>query len=101
LAFGLGELALLPWKFWNLTLTEFDCKCRGYRRKQAESWRRTRLLVTLLVNIHRDPKTPAVTPEALLPLLGDVLEPRAAQATAEEIAALWADLDERDAAILN
>lgn len=57
-------------------------------------------MVTLLVNIYRDPKTPAVTPESLLPLLGDVLEPRAAQATAEEIAALWADLDERDAAIL-
>jgi hypothetical protein len=58
-------------------------------------------LVTLLVNIHRDPKTPVVTPEALLPLLGDVLEPSTKLSSAEEIAALWAELDERDAAILN
>jgi hypothetical protein len=91
---------LLPKKFWNLTLTEFDCKCRGYRRREAEAWRRTRLLITLLVNIHRDPKTPAVTPESLFSLLGDVLEPRAAQATAKEIEDLWAELDARDALIL-
>jgi hypothetical protein len=92
---------LSPKKFWRLTLTEFDCKCRGYRRKQVDAWRRARLLATLLVNIHRDPKTPAVTPEALLPLLGDVLEPSTTPSSAEEIAALWAELDERDAAILH
>jgi hypothetical protein len=90
----------LPWIFWNLTLTEFDRKCRGYRRQQAEAWRRTRLLVTLLVNIHRDPKTPAVSPEELLPLLGDLAIPSRTHDSKEDIEALWKALDERDALIL-
>lgn len=84
-----------------MTLTEFDRKCRGYRRQQAEAWRRTRLLVTLLVNIHRDPKMPALSPEELLPLLGDLVSPGPVPESEEDIAALWAELDLRDAALLS
>ncbi|WP_232341339.1 hypothetical protein [Hymenobacter ginkgonis] len=74
--------------------------CRGYHRRQTEGWRRTRLLATVLVNLHRDAKTPALSPEELLPLPGDTLPEAAPDLTPEDVEALWALLDERDAAIL-
>jgi hypothetical protein len=74
--------------------------CRGYRRRQTEAWRRTRLLATLLVNLHREANSPVLSPEQLLPLPGDQLAEAAPDLTPEQVDELWAELDRRDAALL-
>lgn len=32
--FGLGELGLMPWEFWNLTLREFNIKHEAFAREE-------------------------------------------------------------------
>lgn len=46
---------------------------RGYRRREADAWRHTRLLATIYTNIHRGENDPALTPQEFMPLPGDVL----------------------------
>jgi len=54
-----------------MSLSEFDRRCRGYHRRTADAWRRTRLLGAILLNINRGENTPSVVPEEWLPLYGD------------------------------
>lgn len=80
--------------------------CRGYHRRQQrresqqlDAWRRTRLLATILVNIHREAGTAAIEPEELLALPGDGAD-AAPGMSPEEVEILWAKLDELDADIM-
>lgn len=43
LDFGLGELALHPDVFWDLTYAEFERLAAGYQRRELEKYRRARL----------------------------------------------------------
>lgn len=54
-----------------MTLSEFDRRCRGYLRRNAELWRRTRWLGTILLNTNRGPDDAALLPEDIMPLYGD------------------------------
>jgi hypothetical protein len=74
---------------------------RGYQRQQkrreadeVEAWRRTRLLGTILVNISRAEKTPAITPEELFFLPGDPPPPE--PMSLEEFDAIMARMSEFD-----
>jgi hypothetical protein len=74
---------------------------RGYQRQQkrreveeVEAWRRTRFLGTLLVNINRAEKTPAISPEELFFLPGDPPPPE--PMSLEEFDAIIARLGEFD-----
>jgi hypothetical protein len=69
---------------------------RGYRRREADAWRHTRLLATIQTNIHRGQDDPALTPEEFMALPGDVLPERPHQLTPEQVEADFArtaDLD--------
>jgi hypothetical protein len=66
-----------------------------------EEYRRTRLLMAEIRNLMRGPKDPWQPADEILPLPGDGLLPAAAPESAEDIEALWAELDARDAALLN
>ncbi|MDO7888289.1 hypothetical protein [Hymenobacter cheonanensis] len=65
-----------------------------------EAYRRTRLIVAELRNAFRGPKDPWQAPEQVMPLPGDSAGPATAPETPEDIEALWAELDQRDAALL-
>jgi len=71
--------------------------CRGYHRRSVEQWRHTREHITALFNVNRAPDTPVLHPIEVLPLPGDTAGPSTAPETPEDIEALWAALDERDA----
>lgn len=94
---GLGDLGLLPDQFWQLTYRELAYMAAGHSRRTLETWRRTRWLGTLIVNINRGPDTPAYSPEDLLELPGDPPPPpgpsqEEINALAAEVLALDADL---------
>ena len=70
---------------------------RGYQRRQAEQqhwqadqWRRTRWLGTILLNVNRDPKTPAIQPEEVFWLLGDAPPEVVVAKTPQEVEAEFA-----------
>ena len=78
---------------------------RGYHRQQKreherreaseiDAWRRTRLIGTMLVNINRAEKTPAITPEELFALPGDPPPPE--PMTEEEYDAIMARMSTYD-----
>jgi hypothetical protein len=80
---------------------------RGYHRQQKreqerheadgiDAWRRTRLLGTILVNINRAEKTPAITPEELFALPGDPPAPEPYVMSDEEFAETMARLAQYD-----
>lgn len=73
---------------------------RGYHRRQVAQWQHTREHITALFNIHRDPKTPVLHASEVMPLPGDAAALHQAPEPEEDIEALWAELDERDAALL-
>lgn len=71
--------------------------CQGYHRRQVEKWQHTRWLGLEIHNSLRPPGEPGKSLHKYLPLPGDA---QPVGSTAEEIAALWAELDSRDANIL-
>jgi hypothetical protein len=75
--------------------------CRGYHRRQLAQWEHTREHITALFNIHRDPKTPALKASEVMPLPTDGHSLVATTEPEEDIEALWAELDQRDAALLH
>lgn len=54
-----------------MTVPEFVGAVRGYRKRMEHQWEHTRYLASILVNINRDPKAAAVSPEELVPLSFD------------------------------
>lgn len=54
-----------------MTVPEFVGAVRGYRKRMEHQWEHTRYLASVLININRDPKTAAVSPEELIPLSFD------------------------------
>jgi hypothetical protein len=77
-----------------MPFSEFDRRRQGYRRRQANAWRRTRWLGTILLNVNRGPGTPAYTPEEVYPLEGD--PPYTPALSAEELDDTLARLAEFD-----
>jgi hypothetical protein len=73
--FALGDLRLTPAAFWRLTWREYLMMAAGFHRRQVRKWHHTRFLATVLVNVNRDPDSPPVTPEELMPLPGDAPAP--------------------------
>jgi len=56
-----------------MTWREYLCLVQGYQHRQAEEWRRTRLLATILLNVNRDPeKSAPLSPEEVFWLPGDL-----------------------------
>lgn len=74
--------------------------CRGYHRRQISKWQHTREQITALLNVNRDPKTPVIQPREVMQLPGDAALLSTVPDTPEDIEALWAELDQRDAALL-
>jgi hypothetical protein len=68
--------------------------CQGYQRRQTESWRQTRWLGTILLNVNRPPGMPAYAPEEVLSLPGD--PPYAPPLSVEEFDDTMARLAEFD-----
>ncbi|MCC2547718.1 hypothetical protein LJY25_14780 [Hymenobacter sp. BT175] len=54
--FALGELQLLPKDFFRLTFAQYNCRVRGYLRREEEKWEHTRLLYGVLYNSNVDEK---------------------------------------------
>lgn len=86
--------------FWKLTPVEFDRIGRGFHRARVQQWRNTRFLATTLINLNRDPKSPAYALEEVLPLPGDPRPEPVVVATPEETAAQLRLLDELDKDLL-
>jgi len=63
----MGECQVLPHLFWDMTMSELDFICYGYRHKEEQEWIRTRWQTTLLINIQL-PKGKKVKPKDLLEL---------------------------------
>jgi len=49
---AMGQLALTPMQYYDLTLYELTAMLAGYNVRWEEEWRRTRAIYTLLFNIH-------------------------------------------------
>jgi hypothetical protein len=67
-----------------MTLSEFDRRCRGYLRREAEQWRRTRWLGTVQLNSNRGPDDAVLVPEEIMPLYGDLAPQETVQVMSEE-----------------
>jgi hypothetical protein len=63
---------------------------RGYRRRHAEAWRRTRLLGAILLNVNRGKDEPAIVPEEWMALYGDPAPEEPETISEEEFARLMA-----------
>lgn len=91
-----GELGLGAAEFGEMTFRDFMRRVRAHRRRQQaqqaqrlDDWRQTRWLGTVLLNLHRAPDEPALTPEEVMPLPGDPApEPVDADAFDAEVARL-------------
>ena len=78
-------LGLRPAEFWDLTWNEYLSIADGYHRREADKWRHTRWLGTILLNVHRGEGEDVMTPEEVMPLPGDVLPLAAHVLTPAEI----------------
>lgn len=59
LSFGICELGLKPWEFWNLTFAEYNLICEGYFKRETRAWERTRYLAyCMLLPHYKDLKSP-------------------------------------------
>lgn len=67
----MGPLGLRPEEFWSMTWANFYRLCEANKIREERQWEHTRYIACVLVNIHRDPKKPAIKPSDLVPLSGD------------------------------
>jgi hypothetical protein len=47
----MGELALRPWEFWELTPAELSVMLDGYNRRERRAWERTAWLAANIMNV--------------------------------------------------
>ncbi|MGY3091080.1 hypothetical protein ACVWYF_004144 [Hymenobacter sp. UYAg731] len=64
-------MRLRPAAFWQLTWREYCAVAAGWHRRQIRKWHHTRYLATMLLNVNRAEKTPAILPHEVLWLPGD------------------------------
>jgi hypothetical protein len=81
----IGQLGRSVIEYYDMTLGEILLAQYYYQQREIEDWKRTRMLMFVMVKMWGDPKRSAHSPEELLPLMGDVK--KYAGLTKEEITA--------------